>query len=102
MKLQEALDQYLLQCAADGRSIHTRAQYQRHVRLFAEWLHDVGASDEIAAVDHKTVARFFVSPAAKTTADGRLKRAGTVNAIRATLSGFFRFHHDAAIFTWPR
>lgn len=95
MKLQDALSDYITQCAADGRSVHTRRQYERHVRLFGEWLHDVGASDEIAAVDHKTVARFFVSPAAKTTADGRVKRAGTVNAIRASLSGFFRFLHDA-------
>lgn len=97
MKLQDALSDYLTQCAADGRSIHTRKQYQRHVELFAEWLRNVSASDEIAAVDHKTVARFFISPAAKTTADGRLKRAGTVNAIRASLSGFFRFLHDAGL-----
>jgi site-specific recombinase XerC len=99
MKFQDALSDYLTQAAADGRSVHTQKQYARHTQLFVQWLRDVGASDEIAAVDHKTVARFFVSPTAKTTTDGRVKRAGTVNAIRASLSGFFRFLHDAGLIT---
>ena len=35
MRLLDALDLCLVQLEADGRSVHTRRQYERHVRLLA-------------------------------------------------------------------
>jgi len=37
MDISAAIDKFLLQLAADGRSVHTRKQYERHLRLFATW-----------------------------------------------------------------
>ena len=38
MHVQDALGQFQVQLAADGRSEHTRKQYQRHVVAFIDWL----------------------------------------------------------------
>ena len=38
MQVQTALDRFLVQLEADGRSPHTIRQYRRHVRLLAAWL----------------------------------------------------------------
>ena len=46
-RLDEALGSYLLQLAADGRSVHTLGQYRRHVRSFAAWL---GADRELDSI----------------------------------------------------
>ncbi len=53
MQIREALDRYLLQLEADGRSPHTIAQYRRHVRALARWAADVGHSGEIDALGHE-------------------------------------------------
>ena len=57
MKLQDALDDFLGQLDADGRSPDTRRQYEGQVRLFAQWLREIGAGDDVQALDHQTVAR---------------------------------------------
>ena len=46
MRIDNALDRFLQQLDADGRSIHTINQYRRHVRLLARWAADVGHSGE--------------------------------------------------------
>ena len=41
MQLQDALDRFVLQLEADGRSPHTIKQYRRHISALARWLaHD--------------------------------------------------------------
>ena len=37
MQMGEALDHFLVQLRADGRSRHTVSQYERHVRLLSRW-----------------------------------------------------------------
>ena len=97
MKLQDALDAFLLQLDADGRSPHTRRQYERHVRLFAQWLREVGAGDDVAAIDHQTVARFFAAPTAQRRADGGIRKATSANALRSSLRTLFAYLHAAGI-----
>lgn len=93
MKLSEALAMYLLQLEADGRSLHTRRQYERHVRLLARVLGDV----DVGAMTHVDLARFLVSPVATRGADGAPKKATTLNAIRSSLRTFFGFLHGAGV-----
>jgi len=98
MDLHDALDRFLLQLEADGRSKHTTlAQYQRHVRLLAAWLAQKGHSCDVRAVDDQDLARFLASPIATTRADGRPKEPGSVNALRASLKGFFGYLRRAGI-----
>ena len=92
MHIDDALARFTLQLEADGRSVHTVNQYRRHVRALAAWL---GPECDIAALSHEDIARFFVSPAAKQRADGGLKRATSMNALRGSISCFFRYLHEA-------
>lgn len=95
MQLQDALDRFLVQLNADGRSLHTRRQYQRHVRLFARWLADEGRAPTIGDVDHETIAAFLTSPAARCRPDGSVKKATSTNALRSSLRMFFGYTHAA-------
>lgn len=96
MQIQAALDQFLVQLEADGRSPHTRAQYNRHTRKLAEWLRTAGHSGDIADVTHQDLARFLVSPDAREReTDARPKKATTANALRTSLRCFFRYLHAA-------
>ena len=38
MRLADALDRFVVQLEADGRSPHTIGQYRRHVALLGSWL----------------------------------------------------------------
>lgn len=91
MIILQALDQFITQLEADGRSPHTIAQYERHVRALADW---AGAGSTLGAVGHQDVARFLGAPAARTRPDGGVKKANSVNALRSSLRGFFRFCHE--------
>ena len=95
MKLQDALADYLLQLDADGRSPHTRDQYERHVRLFADWATTAGHDGEIETVDEKLIARFFVADVTKARADGGPRKASSANALRSSIRVFFGFAHGA-------
>ena len=95
MTIDDALARFLIQLEADGRSLHTVAQYQRHVRLFAHWWRDVGHSAAVGKITHEDVARFLSGPQARTRPDGRRKKAGSVNALRSSLRGFFSYLHRA-------
>lgn len=91
MLLHEALDAFVLQLQADGRSVHTIKQYQRHLRLLGAWLDMNDIPAELAAITTQVVARFLVSDAARRTADGATKLATTANALRTSVRVFFQF-----------
>lgn len=102
MHLHAALDSFLLQLRADGRSPHTAGQYSRPVRALADWLRAERRPLDVARVDAETLARFLSSPSALVRADGRPKRPTSVNALRTSLRCFFSHLRDAgAIGTNP-
>jgi integrase/recombinase XerC len=94
MTILEALGRFEIQLAADGRSVHTIGQYRRHVKAFDVWAGSIGVR-EIEKVGHEHVARFLSSPAARSTPDGRAKKATSTNALRTSLKVFFAFVHAA-------
>ena len=75
MDLRPALDAFLLQLDADGRSPHTRGQYRRHLGALDRWLTATGRPRELAAVDHETLAAFLVSDAARCRKNAKKKTA---------------------------
>jgi site-specific recombinase XerD len=91
MLIAAALARFQTQLRADGRSSHTVAQYQRHVRRFASWLAAEHLPDEVAAMEPEHVARFLASAEAQRRPDGGAKRTGSLNALRSSLRGFFAF-----------
>lgn len=93
--LLAALDSFLLQLRADGRSPHTAGQYRRHVQALADWLRAERRPLAVARVDAETLARFLASPTALVRADGRPKRPTSVNALRTSLRCFFAYLRDA-------
>lgn len=99
MRLQDALDRFVVQLEADGRSLHTRQQYTRHVALLGRWLAQTGASDDVDAITHETLARFLTSPDARTSRRGGRKRPTTENALRGSLKAFWQYVHAAG---WSR
>jgi site-specific recombinase XerD len=97
MRLLEALETFLLQLEADGRSEHTTAQYRRHITLLAGWLDQQGGALELDVIDHGTLARFLTSEEARLRPDGAPKKATAMNALRSTVRTFFGFLHDAGL-----
>jgi integrase/recombinase XerC len=95
MEIEQALEKYLVQLEADGRSGHTINQYRRHVRLFARWAHDVGHSGDVSAITHEHVARFLSSSQARIRPDGAIKKASSTNCLRTSIKGFFGYLHQA-------
>ncbi len=95
MDLLEALDVYVVQLEANGRSVHTIGQYNRHIRLLSAWLSE--RDQEVASIDHAALARFLASPAARQRPDGGAKKATSTNALRSSLRAFFAYLHAAGI-----
>jgi site-specific recombinase XerD len=95
MQIELALDRYVQQLQADGRSPHTIGQYKRHVGLFGRWLTAHAHGADVEEIDHEDVARFLGSQAARSRPDGRTKRATSTNALRTSLRTFFGFVHAA-------
>ena len=91
MNITQALDRFLVQLEADGRSPHTVGQYRRHIRLVASWLGSDGQPGAITEVTHEVLARFLGSPAARTRPDGKMKRATSANCLRSSLRTFFAY-----------
>ena len=52
MTFQDALERFLLQIRADGRSEHTIKQYTRHLRLLDRWWAAEGLADDVGAITH--------------------------------------------------
>ncbi len=97
MQIQDAHGQFQVQLAADGRSEHTRRQYERHLRGMIDWLKRTGRSLDIAAITPTTVAEFFSSDAARLSARGGTKRATSANAQRTSLRCFFAWIHETGL-----
>lgn len=95
MHLQAALQAFQLQLRADGRSEHTRKQYQRHVAALIAWLAKSGRPSAVGTVKPATVAEFFASDEARLSARGGAKKATSANAQRTSLRCFFRWAHEA-------
>lgn len=93
MHILKALQKFQIQLEADGRSSHTRKQYNRHVRQFAHWCATGRHCDAIGAVSHEDVARFLASPQARTRPDGRIKKASAMNALRSSHRTFYSWCH---------
>ncbi len=93
MQIMYALDAYLLQLEADGRSPHTIGQARRHVRLLAQFV----GEREIAELGHQDLARFLTSSRAVHTRDGRAKKPNSVNTLRSSLRAFFSYVHAAGL-----
>ncbi len=89
MHLDQALDRYLTQLRANGRSEHTVLQAQRHVRLLGRWLASEKRSAVIGKIDDEALAQFLASDVARRTATGTRKSPGTMNALRSSVRTFF-------------
>jgi site-specific recombinase XerD len=95
MHLEDGLQRFVVQLRANGRSAHAIEQYRRHVALLAAWCGTKGREPSLEQLDHEAVASFLASPQALQRADGRRKQTSTVNALRASLRGLFRYLHQA-------
>ncbi len=95
MLLLDALESFLRQCDANGRSIHTRRQYQRHVALLASWAQREGLPPTLEALDHEVLARFLASPCVKRSARGTPRKPTSANALRTSLRTFFGYTRQA-------
>lgn len=95
MFIDDALQGYLLQIEADGRSRHTAGQYRRHITVLSRWLARTGHPGHLRAIGPEDLARFLTAPEARLTRSGRPKRATSVNGLRSSLRGFFGYLHRA-------
>jgi integrase/recombinase XerC len=97
MELQAALQAFLLQLEANGRSPHTIGQYQRHGIALATWLAETGAPTDVAKLTPDLLARFFAADAAKQSFRGGPKRAVSLNAMRTSIRCFAKHLHDSGL-----
>jgi integrase/recombinase XerC len=97
MHLQAALQAFLLQLEADGRSPHTIGQYRRHCTALANWLAATGASASVADLKPELLARFFADDAAKKSCRGGTKRAVSLNAMRTSIRCFAAHLHQSGL-----
>lgn len=97
MRIEDALDRFLLQLEADGRSAHSIRQYRRHVHQFAAWAAQGATVAEVECVRHENLARFLAAPEALVRPDGRPKQPTSVNSLRSSLRGFFQYLHRAGL-----
>ena len=95
MRVTTALDRYATQLRADGRSPHTIAQIDRHVRLLARWLAEHKLPTDVRRVTHEHVAKFLCSDAVCMRLDGTPRKPTASNAIRSSLRTYFGYVHAA-------
>jgi site-specific recombinase XerD len=95
MHILDALANFQTQLEANGRSIHTRQQYRRHITQLAAWLAENGHSGMIEDITHETIADFLACPGTRQRPDGRPKKPSAMNALRSSLRTFFRWLHAA-------
>ena len=96
MQLQVALQAFLRQLEADGRSPHTIGQYRRHGTALATWLADRRITS-VAKLTPDWVARFFADDAAKNSCRGGTKKAVSLNAMRTSIRCFCSHLHDSGL-----
>ena len=97
MHVQEASRLFQTQLAANGRSGHTTAQYERHVAAFIGLLEANRRRTDLVAITPTVVAEFFGSEAATASARGGKKKATSANAQRTSLRCFFRWAHESGL-----
>ena len=95
MQIGMALEKYVLQLRADGRSAHTIGQYRRHVRLLDGWLGAEQRSRQIERINHEDLAQFLASPTAQNRKGGGTKKPTTSNTLRSSLRVFFAYCEGA-------
>jgi site-specific recombinase XerC len=93
MRLRSALERFVVQLRANGRSVHTIDQYERHIRSLDEWLRSTRRSRDVRSMTATTLAAFLTSPAARSRPDGQPRKEVSVNALRSSLRVFFQFVH---------
>ena len=93
MQILEALDMYVAQLQADGRSDHTVRQAQRHIRLLARFLGEC----HVDKIEPQHIAQFLISAMATKTATGSLKKPTSSNGLRSSLRTFFGFVHASGL-----
>ena len=99
MHIQAALDRYILQLRADGRSPHTQAQVRRQVGLLIRWLEAGGGPTDVARIDHEHLAQFLASATARKTQTGGPRKASSGNVLRTVVRQFFKYAHNAGYTT---
>jgi len=97
LTIHEALERFLLQLEADGRSGHTIAQYRRHVRLLGRWMEKEHGGVHLGVLNPEVVARFMISQDARNRADGTPKKPTAVNAVRTSIRCFCAYMRDAGL-----
>ncbi len=97
MDLQDALQAFLVQLRADGRSPHTINQYRRHVTALIAWLHDRDAERKVACLSRELLAQFFADDAARVSSHGGSKKNTSLNAMRTSVRCFCAHLHDAGL-----
>ncbi len=97
MQLQEALQGFLLQLSADGRSPHTIGQYRRHVTTLIDWVERTGHGSDVVDLTPELLAGFFADGAAKNSCRGGPKKAVSLNAMRTSVRCFCAHLHDAGL-----
>jgi len=97
MNLQAALAAFQVQLCADGRSEHTKRQYERHVRALITWLKQSRRPRTLRSLTPAKVAAFFASDAASMSARGGRKRATSANAQRTSIRCFCRWAHESGL-----
>jgi integrase/recombinase XerC len=99
MQVQAALQAFILQLEADGRSPHTIGQYRRHGTALANWLAATGAPTTVAKLTPEVLARFFGADAAKNSCRGGAKKAVSLNAMRTSIRCFAAHLHQSGLVT---
>ncbi|MBZ0221184.1 MAG: tyrosine-type recombinase/integrase [Candidatus Methylomirabilis sp.] len=97
MHLQDALQGFLLQLQADGRSPHTIGQYRRHVAALIAWLAANGNNQNVNDLSPDVLARFFADGAARASCRGGSKKATSLNALRTSIRCFAAHLRDAGL-----
>jgi integrase/recombinase XerC len=97
MQIQDALQAFLLQLKANGRSPHTMGQYRRNCTALATWLAKTGAPTTVASLTPPVLAKFFADDAAKTSFRGGPKKSVSLNAMRTSIRCFAKHLHDAGM-----
>jgi integrase/recombinase XerC len=95
MDLRQALQVYLLQLRADGRSPHTIKSYERHLGSLLDWLAKHGRNAALDEITPQVLAEFLVSDDVRASRRGGLRSTSTVNAVRTSLRVVFDWLHDA-------
>ena len=93
VNLQAALQAFLLQLRADGRSEHTVGQYRRHGNALVAWLAATGAGTDVADLTPTVLATFFASDATRSSCRGGPKKAVSLNAMRTSIRCFAAHLH---------